>query len=185
MPSQSEWTPTQDNWTPPPPADIPSTPQWSPQDTPSPTPKHPTSPMQQLLEMGFADRQRNGALLKQHNNDLQKVIQELVSSNSMDWHVNRHWKKWLGVLSSVTLINLVFHKKNWQTCKVWMRFFVGIWLEEWFFFVSDWGCLRIFFVSNCLVVWIYGWAHCCGIFCGHCLVAWLNDWGDILIFVCG
>jgi len=44
--------------------------------------------MQQLIEMGFADRQRNQQLLEKYGADMVRVIGELVEDVN-DWH-NRH-----------------------------------------------------------------------------------------------
>jgi len=45
--------------------------------------------MEQLVEMGFADRRRNQQLLEKYGADMQRVIQELVDDVN-DWHVTRH-----------------------------------------------------------------------------------------------
>jgi len=45
--------------------------------------------MEQLIEMGFADRQRNQQLLDKYGADMQRVIQELVD-DANDWHAVRH-----------------------------------------------------------------------------------------------
>jgi len=45
--------------------------------------------MEQLVEMGFADRQRNQQLLVKYNGDLQRVIHDLIEDVN-DWHVIRH-----------------------------------------------------------------------------------------------
>ncbi|XP_064464524.1 next to BRCA1 gene 1 protein-like [Ornithodoros turicata] len=42
------------------------------------------SPMERLLEMGFANRQRNSELLRKHDGDVQRVVEELVS-NEGNW----------------------------------------------------------------------------------------------------
>lgn len=45
--------------------------------------------MKKLVMMGFANRQLNLKLLKKHNNDLNKVIQNLLDVNDNDWAQNR------------------------------------------------------------------------------------------------
>ena len=99
-----EWTPPNIKWTPP-------TQQWCPPDSPTGVEflpagtapaidVQPTAPadarrsdvdtMTQLLEMGFADRVLNQRLLSKHDNDLEKVVPELLSLADNDWHANRH-----------------------------------------------------------------------------------------------
>ena len=46
--------------------------------------------MEQLIEMGFANRALNEELLVKHDHDIQKVIQELVNDPDNDWHERRH-----------------------------------------------------------------------------------------------
>ncbi|KAF8786747.1 Next to BRCA1 protein like [Argiope bruennichi] len=48
------------------------------------------NPMEQLIEMGFCNRQQNESLLKKHNGDLHLVVAELVSLNDNDWYASRH-----------------------------------------------------------------------------------------------
>ncbi|GBM93706.1 Next to BRCA1 gene 1 protein [Araneus ventricosus] len=48
------------------------------------------NPMEQLIEMGFCNRQQNETLLKKHNGDLHLVVAELVSLNDNDWYASRH-----------------------------------------------------------------------------------------------
>lgn len=75
------WTPPENEWTPPPP--------WSPPATDGDyVPLQTRTPMQQLIEMGFADRQRNQQLLEKYGADMVRVIGELVEDVN-DWH-NRH-----------------------------------------------------------------------------------------------
>ena len=44
-------------------------------------PKPPETPMDQLVSMGFANRDLNSRLLKKHNNELQLTLQELLETN--------------------------------------------------------------------------------------------------------
>lgn len=47
--------------------------------------------MKTLIEMGFANRAKNKRLLKEHNNDLAKVIDLLARDNEdSDWFNYRH-----------------------------------------------------------------------------------------------
>lgn len=49
------------------------------------------SPMEQLIEMGFADRRRNEQLLQKYGADMQRIIQELIDEDdNNDWHTTRH-----------------------------------------------------------------------------------------------
>jgi len=67
-------------------------------EPPSPTlvepPSHPlvpyTQPMERLVEMGFANREHNQALLNANNNNLTKVISSLLSENDGTWAQKRH-----------------------------------------------------------------------------------------------
>jgi hypothetical protein len=49
-----------------------------------------TQPMDRLVEMGFANREDNQRLLDIHNNDLSKVISELLIENDGTWAQRRH-----------------------------------------------------------------------------------------------
>ncbi|CAF2408026.1 unnamed protein product [Rotaria sp. Silwood2] len=50
-----------------------------------------SDPMKTLIEMGFANRAKNQRLLKEHANDLAKVIELLtLDSNDSDWFNHRH-----------------------------------------------------------------------------------------------
>lgn len=51
---------------------------------------HEATAMGQLMDMGFANRQKNDALLVKHNYDVEKVVQDLLSMGDNDWAVNRH-----------------------------------------------------------------------------------------------
>lgn len=53
-------------------------------------PPQPTSPLDQLIEMGFGDRKRNAELLEEHSNDVQLVVQQLLKDTDNDWTVRRH-----------------------------------------------------------------------------------------------
>jgi hypothetical protein len=48
--------------------------------------------MEILIEMGFVDRRKNQILLKENNNDLNKVIEILTNDNNdnFDWFAHRH-----------------------------------------------------------------------------------------------
>lgn len=46
------------------------------------TPKAPESPMQQLLNLGFGNRQLNAKLLNKHGNSIQAVVNELLDAQS-------------------------------------------------------------------------------------------------------
>jgi len=47
--------------------------------------------MEQLIEMGFADRRRNEQLLQKYGADMQRIIQELIDEDdNNDWHTTRH-----------------------------------------------------------------------------------------------
>ncbi len=45
---------------------------------------------ERLISMGFANRSLNKKLLNKHNDDINKVIEELLSKNDNDWASNRH-----------------------------------------------------------------------------------------------
>lgn len=89
-PPQSEWNPPNVVWTPPLSEWIPP-PLWSPPvtDEPAIPLQGGGSAMDQLIEMGFADRGRNRQLLDKYHGDLQRVIQDLCGEDN-DWHFNRH-----------------------------------------------------------------------------------------------
>lgn len=46
--------------------------------------------MQQLLEMGFCNREQNKALLQKHNNNVQAVVAELIGQTNDGWYASRH-----------------------------------------------------------------------------------------------
>lgn len=46
--------------------------------------------MDQLMEMGFCNRQQNEELLRKHKNDVAQVVGELVNLNDNDWYASRH-----------------------------------------------------------------------------------------------
>lgn len=75
-PPTTQWKPPEDNFKPP-------QPQWKPTvSEPKPskqwTPPKTNGPMEQLLEMGFYDRDLNRKLLNKYDDDVQKVIQDLL-----------------------------------------------------------------------------------------------------------
>lgn len=98
-PSASNWVPPVSNWTPPandwtlpvqqwvPPETtwVSTTEEWLHSNAPSDDPNH-----KMLLDMGFANRERNQRLLQKHNNDVHAVISELIAENDNDWSARRH-----------------------------------------------------------------------------------------------
>ena len=66
------------------PPPLPDRPQWQP-----PAPSQ-ASPMDQLIEMGFGNREKNQALLDKHNDDVSRCVQELLHEGDNDWHSGRH-----------------------------------------------------------------------------------------------
>lgn len=80
-PAQSDWTPSQNNWTPP-------ESEWTPTDAWRPT--IPRTPMEQLVEMGFGDREKNQELLEKYNNNIERVVQDLLQEMDSNWHESRH-----------------------------------------------------------------------------------------------
>ena len=46
--------------------------------------------MGKLMEMGFTNRELNNKLLNKHNDDVEKVVQELLSQEDRDWQSRRH-----------------------------------------------------------------------------------------------
>lgn len=67
-PPKSEWKPKSDKWQPP----------------------KEVGPMAKLKEMGFCNRELNEKLLKKHNDDVETVVQELLSTTENDWMAQRH-----------------------------------------------------------------------------------------------
>lgn len=59
----------------------------SPADSETP----PRSPMDTLIEMGFANRDKNRQLLYKYNNDVNQCVQELLAEDIENWHLTRHW----------------------------------------------------------------------------------------------
>lgn len=45
--------------------------------------------LKKLVSMGFCNRQLNLKLLKKHNNDLNKVIQNILETTDNNWAENR------------------------------------------------------------------------------------------------
>ena len=86
-PPQQKWEPTEQKWEPPQQRWEPTEQKWEP---PQEQRGRELTAMQQLLEMGFANRDLNRELLDQHNEDVEKVVQELLQRNDNDWHSNRH-----------------------------------------------------------------------------------------------
>jgi hypothetical protein len=52
--------------------------------------KTPNSNMDKLLNMGFANRALNEKLLKQFDNDMDKVVQSLLDNVENDWYEHRY-----------------------------------------------------------------------------------------------
>lgn len=46
------------------------------------TPKQPETPMQQLINLGFGNRQLNAQLLHKHGNSIQAVVNELLDAQN-------------------------------------------------------------------------------------------------------
>ena len=44
------------------------------------TPREPETPMQQLINLGFGNRQQNARLLHKHGNNIQAVVNELLDA---------------------------------------------------------------------------------------------------------
>lgn len=99
-PPQSGWKPKEEKWTPKESTFVPPKSEWTP---PKDTWKPPTqgipnlsstlsskSPMGKLVEMGFCNRELNKELLKKHNDDVEAVVQDLLSSTDNDWWHRRH-----------------------------------------------------------------------------------------------
>ncbi|KAJ8019585.1 Next to BRCA1 protein1 protein [Holothuria leucospilota] len=63
-----------------------------PPPTPSPANSEtpPRSPMDTLIEMGFANRDKNRQLLYKYNNDVNQCVQDLLSEDIENWHLTRH-----------------------------------------------------------------------------------------------
>jgi len=83
-PTTEEWTPQNQEWTPPNQDWTPQSQGWTPHDEAT------LKPEDQLLAMGFANRDLNRRLLEKHNGDIEKVIQELLEQVENDWHQQRH-----------------------------------------------------------------------------------------------
>ena len=106
VPPKSTWTPPADTWTPPtrewiPPTTdfVPPRSTWIPMpdiparatSPPAPSPPTPATPMDQLIEMGFANRERNRSLLQKYDNNVHQVVQELISgTDDNNWAESRH-----------------------------------------------------------------------------------------------
>jgi next-to-BRCA1 protein 1 len=105
VPPKSEWTPPNQDWTLPKQQWTPASQDWTPPNIKWTPPKttwtppdesevvrldEPSTPMEQLIEMGFGNREQNKALLEKFEGDVSKVIQELIQMQDDDWHKNRH-----------------------------------------------------------------------------------------------
>ena len=82
VPPKSNWQPSEREWQPP--ADT-----WTPPETDLPEEK-PSTLMDQLIEMGFCQRELNKKLLDKYDGSLEQVIQELISRAENDWSGRRH-----------------------------------------------------------------------------------------------
>lgn len=80
----SSWTPPASTWTP-----APDTFTY-PTQTATPSVPRVLTPMDQLIEMGFANRDLNRELLEKHNNDVEAVVMEILQHADNDWHQKRH-----------------------------------------------------------------------------------------------
>ncbi|OWF51345.1 next to BRCA1 gene 1 protein-like [Mizuhopecten yessoensis] len=80
-PPTSDWMPPQDKWTPP-------EDKWAPDSKKSETEEN--CPMTKLIEMGFCNREMNQKLLEKHGQNVEAVIQELLSEADNDWMERRH-----------------------------------------------------------------------------------------------
>jgi len=110
-PSQQRWTPPANKWTPRPPPSVASSAKWSPHDhtwfqtdeteaeaeaeteteTETETEeRQPHDDMTRLIEMGFGNRRLNLELLEKYDNDLGRVLEELISMSENDWPASRH-----------------------------------------------------------------------------------------------
>ncbi|KAJ8319830.1 hypothetical protein KUTeg_001417 [Tegillarca granosa] len=98
--TQSTWKPKEEKWTPKENTFVPPKSDWTP---PKDTWKPPSqgisnlsstssskSPMGKLVEMGFCNRDLNQELLKKHNDDVEAVVQDLLSTTDNDWWNRRH-----------------------------------------------------------------------------------------------
>jgi len=50
----------------------------------------PTASIERLVELGFANRDENKKLLKQNDNNLEKVLEKLYSDRGTQWAEKRH-----------------------------------------------------------------------------------------------
>ena len=87
-PPHSEWKPPkatfrppQSEWKPPSASYKPPQSEWKPPAEAALNIPKESGPMGRLLEMGFFDRDLNRKLLLKYNNDIEKVIQELLNKN--------------------------------------------------------------------------------------------------------
>ena len=106
---KSTWTPPAQEWTPPNIKWTPPRQDWCPPESPpvqfvdaSDVPlagddvaapgdgEQARDAMTTLLEMGFADRALNERLLRQHDDSVEAVVQELLALADNDWAANRH-----------------------------------------------------------------------------------------------
>ena len=94
-PPQSNWKPKDGHkseespWIPPNKTYKPPTSSWRPSEDKWQPPRE-EGPMGKLGEMGFCNRELNEKLLKKHNNDVEAVVQELLSTTENDWMEQRH-----------------------------------------------------------------------------------------------
>lgn len=93
-PPRSDWKPkdntkSEEAWKAPNSAYKPPTSSWKPNSDKWQPPKG-NGPMGKLREMGFCNREINEELLKKHNDDVEAVVQELLSMTENDWMNQRH-----------------------------------------------------------------------------------------------
>ncbi|CAH1249554.1 NBR1 [Branchiostoma lanceolatum] len=74
----------------PPQYDVPPDQDYTPPAPTWPPPPSSVSPMDQLFEMGFGNRELNQRLLDKHGNDLNRVVPELLAMMDNNWHEQRH-----------------------------------------------------------------------------------------------
>ncbi|ESO99698.1 hypothetical protein LOTGIDRAFT_238739 [Lottia gigantea] len=92
---KNDWTPPEDTFQPPEDSYVPPQSTWTP---PPDNYQPPTSenarleqpPMEQLMSMGFCNRELNKEVLKKSNDDVSKAISLILERNQEDWSSTRH-----------------------------------------------------------------------------------------------
>lgn len=87
MPRETSWTPGESSYTPPSDNSDWIPPTWNP-PTPSEDTAVASNPMDVLIDMGFANRELNADLLRRFGNNVDRVVQELISDS--EWSATRH-----------------------------------------------------------------------------------------------